>query len=160
MAQVTSLREFEPATYEEAFAHQDWKDSMMEEYNSIMKNDVWEVVPRPEGKSIMTSKWLYKIKHVVDGSIEKYKARFVARGFSQIEGVDYDETFVPAARFSSIKVVISIVVEVGWRIHQMDVKTAFLNGLLQEEVYLEQPQGFEIHERGSHACRLKKAFMV
>ena len=66
---------------------------MMEEYNSIMKNDVWEVVPRPEGKSVVTSKWLYKLKHVADGSIEKYKARFVARGFSQVEGVDYDETF-------------------------------------------------------------------
>ena len=103
---------------------------MMEEYNSIMKNGVWEVVPRPEGKSVVTSKWLYKIKHVANGSIEKYKTRFVARGFSQIEGVDYDETFAWVAIFSSIRVVISVVVEMGWRIHQMDVKTAFLNGLL------------------------------
>jgi hypothetical protein len=70
---------------------------MMEEYNSIMKNDVWEVVPRPEGKSVVTSKWLYKLKHAADGSIEKYKARFMAWGFSQVEGVDYDETFVPVA---------------------------------------------------------------
>jgi hypothetical protein len=70
---------------------------MMEEYNSIMKNDVWEVVPRPEGKLVVTSKWLYKLKHAADGSIEKYKARFVAQGFSQVEGVDYDETFSPVA---------------------------------------------------------------
>ena len=82
MAQVTSLRDTIPDTYEEASAHQVWRDAMMDEYNSIMKNGVWEVVPRPEGKSVVTSKWLYKIKHVVDGSIEKFKARFVACGFS------------------------------------------------------------------------------
>ena len=92
MAQVTSLRKSEPTTYEEAFVHQVWRDAMMEEYNSIMKNGVWEVVLRPEGKSVVTSKWLYKIKHAMDGSIEKYKSQFVARGFSQIEKVDYDET--------------------------------------------------------------------
>ena len=102
----------------------------MEEYNSIIKNGVWEVVPRPEGKSIVTSKWIYKINHVADGSIEKFKARFVAHSFSQVKRVDYDETFAPVVRFSSIRVVISIVAELGWRIHQMDLKTAFLNGLL------------------------------
>ena len=100
-----------------------------------MKNGVWEVVPRLEGKSVVTSKWLYKIKDVADGSIEKYKARFVARRFSQVEEVDYDETFASVARFSSIRAVISIMEEMVWRIHQMDAKTTFLNGLLQEEVY-------------------------
>ena len=89
----------------------------MEEYASIMKNDVWEVVPRPEGKSLVTSRWLYKIKYATDGSIEKYKARFVARGFSQVEGVDYDETFAPVARYTSIRSIISIAVEMGWQIH-------------------------------------------
>jgi hypothetical protein len=110
---------------------------MMEEYNSMMKNNVWEVVPRPEGKSVVTSKWLYKLKHVADGNIEKYKALFVARGFSQVEGVDYDETFASVSRYTSIRVVISIATEMGWKIHQMDVKTAFLNGLIEEEVYIE-----------------------
>ena len=130
LAQVTSLRESKTTTYEETFAHQVWRDAMMEEYNSIMKNWVWEVVPRPEGKLVVTSKWLYKIKHAVDGSIEKYKARFVARGFSQKERVDYDETFTSVAIFSSNKAVTSVVAEMGWKIHQMDEKTAFLNGLL------------------------------
>jgi hypothetical protein len=90
---------------------------MVEEYNSIMKNDVWEVVPRLEGKSIMTSRWLYKIKikYAADGSTEKYKARFVARGFSQVEGVDYDETFTSIARYTSIRVVISIATKMGWK---------------------------------------------
>ena len=85
----------------------------MEEYSSIMKNNVWEVVPRPEGKSIVTSRWLYKIKHVADGSIKKFKARFVARGFSQIEGVDYEETFVPVARYTSNRSIISIAAKMG-----------------------------------------------
>jgi len=86
---------------------------MMEEYQSIMKNGVWEIVPRLQGKSLVTSKWIYKIKHVADGSIEKYKARFVARGFSQKEGVDYDETFAPVARYASIRTIIAIASVMG-----------------------------------------------
>ena len=129
MAAVTNLCECEPSTFEEATTHQVWRDAMMEEYNSIMKNDVWEFVPRSKGKSVVTSKWLYKIKHVANGSIEKYNARFVARGFLQVEGVHY-ETFALVARYSSIRSVVSIVAKMGWKIHQMDVKTAFLNGLL------------------------------
>jgi hypothetical protein len=97
---MSKIIDSKPSTYEEVAKQQVWKDAMMEEYQSIMKNDVWEVVPRPEGKSVVTSKWIYKIKHVADGSIEKYKARFVARGFSQKEGEDYDETFAPVARRS------------------------------------------------------------
>ena len=86
---------------------------------------------------------------MADGIVEKYKARFVARGFSQVDGIDYDETFAPVARYTSIMGLISIATEMGWKIHQMDVKTAFLNGIIQEEIYIEQPQGFEIHERVS-----------
>jgi hypothetical protein len=157
IAMVSSIQESEPSTFEEASSRQVWRDAMMEEYNSIMTNDVWEIVPRPEGKSVVTSRWLYKLKHAIDASIEKYKARFVARRFSQVEEVDYDETFAPVARYTSIRAVISIATEMGWKIHQMDVKTAFLNGLIQEEVYIEQPLGFDVHERESHACRLKKA---
>ena len=88
----------EPTMYEEASKHQVWKDAMTEEFQSIMKNDVWEVVPRPKGKSVVTSKWLFKIRHGADGSVEKHKARFVARGFSQKEGIDCVETFALVAR--------------------------------------------------------------
>ena len=136
---MSDLIDREPSNFQEASKQQVWHDAMVEEYASIMKNDVWEVVPRPEGKSVVTSRWLYKIKHVADGSIEKYKACFVAQGFSQVEGVDYDERFAPVSRYTSIKVVISIAAEKGWKIHQIDVKTAFLNGLIEEEVYIEQP---------------------
>ena len=102
---------------------------MVEEYHSILKNDVWEIVSRPEGKSIVTSRWLYKIKHGADGIIEKYKAKFVARGFSQKEGVDYDETFAPMARYTSIRSVIAIS-SMGWKLYQMNGKIAFLNDIV------------------------------
>ena len=110
---------------------------MIEEYQSIMKNDVWDVVTRPEGKSVVTSKWIYKIKHAADDSIEKYKARFVAQGFSKKEGIDYEETFAPVAKYTSIRSVLSLAAVMKWKIHQMDVKIAFLNGVVEEEVYVE-----------------------
>jgi hypothetical protein len=86
-----------PSCYEDATSHPIWRDAMMEEYQSIMKNDVWDIVSRPEGKYVVTSKCIYKIKHTADGSIKKHKERFVARGFSQVEGIDYGETFAPIA---------------------------------------------------------------
>jgi hypothetical protein len=130
---------------------------MTEEYQSIIKNDVWEIVPRSKSKDVVSSKWLFKIKHVADESIEKYKARFVARGFSQKEGIDYEETFAPVARYTSIKTIIALVAKMKWKLHQMDVKTTFLNGVIEEEVYIEQPQRFEVEDRKSHVCKLKKA---
>ena len=103
----------EPFNYEAAES-KEWKDAMIEEYQLIMKNDVWEVVPRLEGKSVVTSKWIYKIKHSADESIEKYKARFVARGFSQKGAIDYEETFAPIARYTSIRSVLSLAVVMKW----------------------------------------------
>ena len=93
--------------------------------------------PKKKRKSIATSKWIYKTKHAADGSIEKYKARFVAHGFSQKEGIDYEETFAPVARYTSIILVLALAAVMKWKIHQMDVKTAFLNGVVEEEVYVE-----------------------
>ena len=109
------------------------------------------------GKSTVTSKWLYKIKHAVDGSVEKYKARFVARGFTQKESMDYDETFAPVARYTTIRTIISLAAVFRWKLHQMDIKSAFLNGKIEEEVYIEQLEGFVTHGKKTHACKLKKA---
>ena len=100
---------------------------------------------------------IFKIKHAADESVEKYKARFVARGFSQREGVDYDETFAPVAWFTSVRTIIALASAMRWRLYQMDVKTTFLNGEIEEEVYIEQPEGFEVHGKETHVCRLKKA---
>ena len=88
--------------------------------------------------------------------MEKYKARFVAKGYVQKEGIDYEETYAPVTRYTSIRVVISLAAQMGWQIHQMDVKTTFLNWVIKEEVYIEQPEGFETHERRTYVCRLKK----
>ena len=113
-----------------------------------MKIDVWDVVPKPEGKSVVSSKWIYKIKHVVDGSIEKYNARFVARRFSQKEGIDYEETFALVERYTSIRTVMTLASIMKWSLHQMDVKTNFLNGDIEEQVYIDQPHGFEVETDG------------
>jgi hypothetical protein len=158
MALMCDLLEKEPTFFEEAIQKKEWADSVTEEYQSIIKNDVWEIVPRLKRKDVVSSKWIFKIKHVSDGSIEKYKARFVARGaFSQKEVIDYEETFSLVARYTSIRTIIALVAKMKWKLHQMDVKTAFLNGVIEEEVYIEQPQGFEVEDRKTHVYKLNKA---
>lgn len=157
IALMSEISKSEPSDVKVAMKQQNWKDAMTEEYNSILKNDVWEIVPRPKNKSDVSSKWLFKIKHAADVSIGKYKARFVVRGFSQKEGINYEETFAPVAKYTSVRTVIAIVASKGWKIHQMDVKTAFLNGIIEEEVYLEQPKGFVVNNKQTHVCKLKKA---
>jgi hypothetical protein len=103
---MSHIIDSEPSYHGEATGEQEWQNAMTEEYQSIWKNDVWDIVLRPEGKSVVTSKWIYKIKHAADGSVKKYKARFVARGFSQIEGVVHNETFDPVAEYTSISTII------------------------------------------------------
>jgi hypothetical protein len=154
---MTKLLNEEPTTFEEASQKKQWREAMIEEHQSIMKNDVWEILPRPKEKSVVTSKWVYKIKHAAYRSVEKYKTRFIARGFSQKEGENYDETFALVSRYTYIRSIMSLVASMGWSLHRMDVKTTFLNGAIEEKVYIEQPQGFEVHSRYTHVCRLKKA---
>jgi hypothetical protein len=154
---MCDLLEEEPTYFEEAIQRKEWADAMIEEYQSIMNNEVWEIVPRLKSKDVVSSIWFFKIKHAVDGSIEKYKARFVARGFSQKEGIDYEETFTPVARYTSIRTIIALAAKMKWKMHQMDMKTTFLNGVIKEEVYIEKPQGFEVEDRKSHVYRLKKS---
>lgn len=115
------------------------------------------MVPRPQDRSVVGSRWLYKVKNAADSNVEKYKTRFVAKGFSQKEGTDYKETYAPIASYTSIRSMIALATQMGWEIHQMDVKTSFLNKVIEEEVYIEQPKGFETHDKESHVCRLNKA---
>jgi len=130
---------------------------MVEEYDSIVHNSVSDVVPRLEDKLVGNSHSLYKVKQAADGSVEKHKAIFVARGFSKVEGIDYDETFAPVARYLSIKSILALSTQMGWKIHQMDVKKTFLNGMIEEEVYIEQLEGFKTFDHESHVCQLKRA---
>jgi hypothetical protein len=157
MALMCDLLEKEPTSFEEAIQKKEWVDSMIEEYQSIINNDVWEIIPKLKSKDVVSSKWIFKIKHAVDGSIENYKARFVACGFSQKEGIDNEETFAPASRYTSNRTIIALAAKMKWKLHQMEVKTTFLNGVIREEVYIEQPQGFEVEDNKTHVCKLKKA---
>jgi hypothetical protein len=107
MSLMCDLVEKEPTCFEEVVQKKEWMDSMTEEYQSIIKNYVWELFPGPKNKDVVSSKWIYKIKHKANESIEKHKARFVARGFSQKEGIEYEQTFAPVARYTSIRTIIA-----------------------------------------------------
>ena len=130
----------EPTNYEEFAQKVEWVEAITKEFQLIMKNDVFDIVPKPENNSVVSSKWIYKIKHACDGSIEKYKVRFVSRGFSQNQGIDYEENFAPIARYTSIKTIMALASMIKWDLHQMDVKTTFLNGVIEEEAYIKQPE--------------------
>ena len=105
---------------------------------------VYKVVPHPNGRKVVGSKWVFRIKRGPDGTIQKYKARIVAQGFTQIEGIDYNETFAPIAKFASLRVILALAAEHNLEVQQMDVKSAYLNGELKEEFFMEAPPGFEI----------------
>ena len=147
----------EPKSTREALNDRNWYNAMKSEISSLEKNETWDLVPRPQGKNIVGSRWVYKIKRNSDGSINRYKARLVAQGYSQVQGVDYNEVFSPVARFSAIRSLLAIANENNYEIHQMDVETAFLNGTLDYEIYMEQPKGFQDPNKPDHVCRLKKS---
>ena len=134
-----------------------WKEAMEKEMESPHKNDVWDLVKLPKGKKAVGSKWVFKLKVGPDGMVHKHKARFVAQGFSQKYGLDYDETFSPVVRFESLRTVIALAVQNGLKLHQMDVTTAFLNGELNEEVYMKQPEGFVAKGHEDLVCKLKRS---
>ena len=137
MAFLSDIIDVNPTNYEEAIENKEWKDAMIEEYQSIIKNDVWDVVPRSKEKIVVSSKLIYKTKHSTYGNIEKYKESFMAHGFSQNDWIDYEETFSPVARYTSIRDIRVIDAVLKWKVHQMDVKKTFLNGVIEEEVYVE-----------------------
>jgi len=147
----------EPYSFKEAVQKSVWIDAMVEEYNSIFRNSVWDAVSRPEDKLVVISHWLYKVKQAAYGSVEKHKVIFVACGFSQVEGIDYDESFAPVSRYSSIRSILALSAHMGWKIHQMDVKTTFLNEMIEEDVYIEKLEGLQTFDHESHVCRLKRA---
>jgi len=120
-------------------------------------NQVWNLVDLPLGRKAIGNKWILKIKRKADGSIERYKARLVAKGYTQQEGIDYEETFSPVVRFTSIRLILAIVAHLDLELHQMDVKTAFLNGELDEEIYMEQPVGFVVEGQEHKVCMLQRS---
>ncbi|KAL0345417.1 UNVERIFIED_CONTAM: Retrovirus-related Pol polyprotein from transposon TNT 1-94 [Sesamum radiatum] len=127
------------------------------EMKALENNKTWELVNLPSGKEVIGLKWIYKLKFKPDGSIQKHKARLVARGYMQREGIDFEETFSPVARFDTIRTVLSIAANYKWKVYQFDVKSAFLNGVLEEEVYVQQPKGYEVKGEEMKVYRLRKA---
>jgi hypothetical protein len=134
-----------------------WQLVMSEEYDALLKNDTWTLVPSRPGMNLVDCKWIFKIKRHADGSIERYKVRLVAKGFSQRYGLDYVEMFSPVIKPTTVRLVLSIAVSKGWSIRQADVKNVFLNGELQEAVYMKQPPGFISTKFPQHVCKLQKA---
>ena len=129
---------------------------MDEEIQAIKKNETWELTSLPQGKRAIRVKWVYKAKRNVRGEVEKHKAKLFVKGYSQRAGIDYDEVFAPVARLETIRLLISLSAQNGWRIYQMDVKSAFLNGFLKEEVYIEQPKGYIVKGHEDKVLKLKK----
>jgi hypothetical protein len=127
----------EPMLVDEAIANNNWKAAMDLEFDPLMKNKTWHLVPPMKGRNIVGYKWVYKIKRKQDDSLDRYKARMVAKRFKQRYGVDYDDTFNPVVKMTTIRIVLSIAVSRGWSMHQLDVQNAFLHGYLEEEVYVE-----------------------
>lgn len=146
-----------PSCYDEAKGRTKWESAMQEEVEALMKNETWELVPKPKDSEVVTCKWVYKLKKSSDGSIDRHKARLVARGFSQCYGLDYEETFSPVAKMATLRTLISLAAYKSWKLWQLDVKNAFLYGELDRDVYMEQPQGFISKQFPHYVCRLKKA---
>ncbi|GJP51517.1 hypothetical protein CLOM_g10683, partial [Closterium sp. NIES-68] len=148
----------EPKTREEALNGpngEKWKASEDEEFGSLIENETWDLCDLPPGKKAITSKMIYRHKYGPEGELTRYKSRLVARGFQQTKGKDYDEVFAPVGKGTTLRVLLAIAALLGWKIRQMDIVTAFLNGIILEEVYMKQPEGLD--DGSGRVCRLKKA---
>ncbi|GJU72357.1 retrovirus-related pol polyprotein from transposon TNT 1-94 [Tanacetum coccineum] len=151
------LTSVEPKNYKDALTQACWIEAMQEELHEFDRLEVWELVPRPDKVMIITLKWIYKVKLDEMGGILKNKARLVARGYRQEEGIDFEESFAPVARLDAIRIFLAYVAHMNMIVYQMDVKTTFLNGILREEVYVSQPDGFVDQDNPNHVYKLKKA---
>lgn len=150
----------EPITLKEAMMSpnaKEWQEAADLEYESLLENETWDLVDLPRERKAVGSRWVFKVKHHSDGQVERYKCRLVAKGYSQLYGADYDETFSPVVRFSSIRTLLSFAIQNNLHVHQMDVVTAFLNGHLEEEIYMEQPEGYIKPGQEHLVCKLKKS---
>jgi hypothetical protein len=150
----------EPECYAEAMEDEhksEWVDAMQDEMKSLHDNHTFDLVKLPKGKRALTNRWIYRVKQEEHTSQPRYKARLVVKGFRQRKGIDFDEIFSPVVKMSSIRVVLSLAASLDLEIEQMDVKTAFLHGDLEEEIYMEQPEGFRVKGKEDYVCRLKKS---
>ena len=158
--EIMLLDNGEPSNYEEAMAGPDsnkWLEAMQSEIGSMYENKVWTLVDLPDDRRAIENKWIFKKKTDADGNVTIYKARLVAKGYRQVQGVDYDETFSPVAKLKSVRIMLAIAAYYDYEIWQMDVKTAFLNGHLKEELYMMQPEGFVDPKNANKVCKLQRS---
>ena len=149
----------DPRSYREAMNGPNssvWKSAADVEMESVLKNKTWELVDLPPGKNAIGSKWVFKTKLNADGSINKYKARFVAQGYAQQHGIDYEETFAPVVKYVSLRTVLAIANQYNMEVHQMDVNSAYLNGDIDAEIYMKQPEGYVDPDNPRKVCKLRK----
>jgi hypothetical protein len=146
----------EPFRVEEALQDSDWVLAMQEELNNFKRNEVWSLMPRPK-QNVVGTKWVFRNKQDKHGVVTKNKARLVAKGYAQVAGLDFEETFTPVARLESIQILLAYAAHHSFKLFQMDVKSAFLNGPIKEEVYVKQPSGFEDDRYPNHVYKLSKA---
>ncbi|KAM1116115.1 hypothetical protein ACFX19_006777 [Malus domestica] len=150
----------EPKTFKTASKVVEWQSAMQEEIDALHSQQTWSLVPLPRDKNLVGCKWVYRMKKNADGTVARYKARLVAKGYSQEEGVDYGETFCPVVKPTTIRLILALASQFHWQLRQLDVKNAFLHGVLQEDVYMEQPPGFLSTQYPSHyVCKLHKSLM-
>ena len=157
---ISGSKETTPTTYNEAIRSDhaaQWQEAIQSEYHSLIKNEAWDLVDLPEGKHVIGSKWVFKVKYSANGEIDRYKARLVAQGFRQKKGQDYDETFSPVVRPESVRALVAYAIQKGMLIHQLDIATAFLNGDLEEDVFMTQPEGFTQNGQEKLVCKLNKS---
>jgi hypothetical protein len=147
---------YEPYRVEDALRDSDWVLAMQEELNNFTRNEVWHLVPHPN-PNVVGTKWIFRNKQDEHGVVTRNKALLMAKGYSQVEGLDFGETYAPVARLESIRILLAYATYHGFKLYQMDVKSAFLNGPIKEEVYVEQPPGFEDSENPNHIYKLFKA---
>ncbi|CAM8949458.1 unnamed protein product [Rhodiola kirilowii] len=155
-SQISEVKE--PKSFTQAAKDPKWLNAMQKEISALEINETWEITTPPPGKTIVDSKWIYKVKFLADGKVERYKARLVAKGFTQVEGIDYQDTFAPVAKMTSVRCFLAVAAAKQWPIYQLDVNNAFLHGNLDEEVYMKIPTGFYQKEKSQGlACRLLKS---
>ena len=150
----------EPNTINQAKKRPDaqkWMRAAQDEMDSLLEHGTWSLTKPPLGRKIIGSKWVFKIKHDENGEAERYKCRLVAQGYMQAQGIDYHETFEPVARFGSIRILLAIAAKRKMYVHQMDVHTAFLNGKLDEDIFMSQPEGFEVEGKEDMVCHLHRS---
>lgn len=145
-----------PTAWQQAMKHPKWRAAMLAEFNSQIKNHTWDLEDVCEGMNVVGCHWIFTIKCRPDGSIERYKARLVAKGYHQQRGIDFTNTFSPVIKPTTIRIVLGLAVNKSWPVRQIDVNTAFLQGHLQEEVYIHQPPGFVDNDNSTKVCRLRK----